>query len=872
MKHARGRHNKRNNVRLTLEEKRQLRLQEKEREEAAERAKAAKKEERAKRAEMAKQARMTKKTASKEGSQNQLEKKSNKKQNRELFWRKAWIAVIICACVGFVVALGVGSGMYAAISNEIDELDFEGIAYNFSSIVYADDKDGNSVEVEYLHDDGNREWIDTEKIPQVAKDAAISIEDERFYSHKGVDLKRTTGAVFGWFTSKLTGKSPSYGGSTITQQVIKNITNEKDKTVIRKVKEMMRAVAFEKRFTKEEILSTYLNIIYFGNQCYGIEAAAKMYFSKNAIDLTLPEAAMIVGITQAPTRFDPFKNPENATSKRNTVLTKMYELEKISKEEYDAAVASPLGVNEKRRPLHSSIYSYFIDQVINDVIDDLQEQRGYSQAFASSQVFGGGLKIYTTMDSEIQEAIESVYENKSNFPGASSGVQSAMVIVDPATGEIKGMVGGIGKKTESRGLNRATQSKRQPGSSVKPISVYAPSLENGKITAATIITDSPLTVGTWSPKNSYSGFKGDMSVRRAIEISANIPAVKTLQTLGVDKSFDFMTKKLGFTSLTDNDKNLSALGLGGMTNGVSPKEMAAAYAVFANGGVYLTPHTYTKVLDGSGKVLLEAEVEERRVLSEANAYIMTSFLKDVVNGSAGTGRNARLSGITAYGKTGTSNDNKDKWFCGYTPYYVGAVWYGYDAKRSVGSTNISTQVWKKVMQKIHDGLPERTFEQPESVTAVSVCQLTGKLSSSGCRHGKSEYFARGTLPTKYCNNKHSGVVGATSGNSGAGTEEPLESTKPIESTEPTATDSPIIVPGDPSAPPIVIITAEPITPPISAPTSEPTSAPVTEPTPASTPEPVATPAPSTPAPTAAPVVAQTPVAMQAPVPAPNAAQ
>lgn len=717
-------------------------------------------------------------------------RKAKKKAKKAIFLRKAGVVAIICLCIGFVVVLGVGSGMYAAISNEVDDLDFEGMAYNFTSIMYADDKDGNSTEVAFLHDDGNREWVDSDKIPEIAKEAAIAIEDERFLKHNGIDLKRTTGAVFGWVMSKITGKDPSYGGSTITQQVMKNITNERDKTATRKIKEMMRALALEKRFTKDEILTTYLNISYFGNQCYGIEAAAKMYFSKKAMDLALHEAAMIVGITQAPTRFDPFKNPENCMNKRNTVLKKMYELEKISEEEYQAAVDSPLGVNDSRGSLNSSIYSYFVDQVINDVIEDLQEQKGYSQTFASSQVFGGGLKIYTTMDPSVQEAMESVYENTANFPGASSGVQSAMVVIDPKTGGIKGIVGGIGKKTESRGLNRATQSKRQPGSSIKPISVYAPSLENGKITAATIITDEPITIGTWSPKNSYSGFKGDLSVRKAIEISANIPAVKTVQTLGLEKSYDFMTKKLGFTSLTNVDKNLSALGLGGTDKGVSPKEMAAAYAMFANKGVYITPHTYTKVLDNSGKILLEVKPEKIRALSEANAYIMTSFLKDVVNGSAGTGRNARLSKVTAYGKTGTSNDSKDKWFCGFTTEYAGAVWYGYDAKKSVGSTNISTQVWKKVMEKIHEGMPASSFEKPESVTAVSVCQLTGKLSSSGCSRGKTEYFARGTLPTKYCDNNHSGVVGAT------GTATPSPSPEAVESPQPgTSAENPTTDPG-----------------------------------------------------------------------------
>lgn len=706
-----------------------------------------------------------------------------KKTKKSILRAKIRAAIIICVCVGAVICLGVGAGMYAAISQEINEMDFDGIAYNFSSIVYADDADGNSSEIAYLHSDGNREWIDSDKIPDVAKEAAVAIEDERFYQHGGVDLKRTAGATVGWFVSKITGKSPSYGGSTITQQVIKNITQEKDKKVSRKIKEMMRAVAFEKRFTKDEILTMYLNIVYFGNQCYGIEPAAKVYFSKSAIDLTLPQAAMIVGTTQAPSRYDPFRNPEDTKTKRNTVLKKMNELGKISDEEYESAVNSELGVNTKYQSIHSTVYSYFVDQVINDVISDLQTQKGYSETFATQQVFSGGLKIYTTMDSNIQDSIESIYTQTSNFPAASKGTQSAMVIIDPYTGQIKGMAGGIGKKTESRGLNRATQSKRQPGSSIKPLSVYAPALETGKITPATILTDEAVTIADWSPKNSYSGFKGDMSVRKAIEISANIPAVKTLQTLGLETSYNYMKNKLHFSSITETDKNLSSLALGGLTNGVSAKEMAAAYSIFVNDGNYIEPYTYTKVLDSSGKVLLENEINKTKVISEANAYIMSGFLHEVVNTSSGTGRNARLSGMTTYGKTGTTNDNCDKWFVGYTPYYVGAVWYGCDTmvpltKLGV-SNNVSTAVWKKVMQKVHEGLPNRELSKPDNVTAVSMCQKTGKLSSSGCAYAKTEYFVNGTVPSKYCNN-----ATGKGGSSSKSTKSPSASAKPTETQEP----------------------------------------------------------------------------------------
>lgn len=734
--------------------------------------------------------------------------KKRKKKKRHHYFAIIGTMMAVMLCIGVVVVIGICSGMYAAVSKEIDEMDFEGIAYNFSSTVYATDKDGQIYEVVELRSDGNREWVDSKSIPEIAKLAAVSIEDERFYQHNGVDIKRTLGATLGWARSKVENSALGYGGSTITQQVIKNITNEKDKTAARKIKEMMRAVALEKRFTKDEILTLYLNIVYFGNQCYGIEAASKVYFSKSAIDLTLPEAAMIVGITQAPSRYDPFRKPEETLKKRNTVLTKMYELGNITEEEYEEAKNSDLGVNERYVSPKSAVYNYFVDQVINDVIEALQEEKGYSKEFATQQLLNGGLKIYTTMDSEIQTAMETVYKDKANFPGADNGTQSSMVIIDPYTGEIKGMVGGIGEKTESRGLNRATQSTRQPGSSIKPLSVYSPALETGGITAATILTDEKITIGKWTPKNSYSGFKGNMSVRKALEISANIPAVRTLSDyVGLDTSYDFLTKKYHLTSVVSDDKNYSPLSLGGLTKGVSTMEMAAAYSVFVNKGVYIEPHTFTKVLDSSGRVLLEYKPKSNRVLSEANAFIMTSFLYEVVNGSAGTGRNARLANMPTYGKTGTTNSNHDKWFVGFTPYYVGAVWYGYDNKSQGVSTNASVVIWKKVMTDVHKNLEKKEIPVPDNVVPITICQKTGKRASRGCGYAHAEYFVSGTEPTKYCNNagerattktdpeekpSESGVDEPSGGGESGGDDEPvsIDEPPPIVITPDESTETP----------------------------------------------------------------------------------
>lgn len=656
--------------------------------------------------------------------------------------------------IALLACMGILAGMYAAISQEMDNMDLDNIAMSLSSVMYYTDSNGNAYEAETIYDSGNRIWVNSEEISPLLKEAVISIEDERFMSHNGIDIKRTAGAFAGWVMEKFGKGRASYGGSTITQQVIKNITQEKERTPTRKIKEMMRAVALERRLSKDEILTVYLNIIYLANNCNGVESASNLYFGKEASELTLSEAALIAGITQKPSYYDPLKNPDNAVQKRNTVLAKMYELGKISEEEYEAASASDIGLAKTNSTRPSHIYSYFADQVIREIISDLQTQKGYSETYATQLLFGGGLKIYTTMDYNIQTAMEEVFEDTSNFPSSAKNAQAAMVIIDPSNGEVKALVGGKGKKTDSRGFNRATQMKRQPGSSIKPISVYSPAIDTGTIDYSTILHDEPITIGDWSPKNSYSGFKGDMTLKRALEISANIPAVEVLQKTGISTGYSYATKKFGLSTLVDADKALSPLSLGGLTNGVTPVEMAAAYAVFANGGEYNAPHTYTKVLDSSNKVILENEVSPTRAVSKETAYIMNTLLYNVVNGSSGTGKAAKLSSMPTYGKTGTTNNDYDKWFIGYTPYYVGAAWYGFDTPSSIRNAgvreNVSARIWKSVMEKAHEGLAEKDFDMPDSIVEVRMCANTGKLASKSCSNAIDAYFASGSEPTKYC--------------------------------------------------------------------------------------------------------------------------
>ncbi len=714
-------------------------------------------------------------------SKRMSKKKKLEKRRRRL--KGILSGLLIVAIVFTIIGTGVFVGMYAAVMTEIEDMNIDTLVKNQSSFAYYTDAYGKIQELEMLSTTNNSIWVDANEINDNVKNAAVAIEDERFYKHNGIDLKRTLGATVKYALSKVGIGDASYGGSTITQQVIKNITKEKDKSATRKIKEILRAMALEKQCSKDEILTLYLNIVYFANQCYGVESAAQLYYGKSATQLSIPEAAAIVGITQTPSKFDPYAHPENTLDKRNVVLKKMYELGMIKKDEYQSASDAPLGVIPKRVNNEKKISSYFVDQVVLDVINDLQTQKDYSADFAEQQVFNGGLKIYTTMDLGIQQRMESVYQNASNFPN--SGAQSAMVVIDPYTGAVKGIVGGIGQKT-ARGLNRATQSTRQPGSAIKPVSVYAPCIENEIITEGTVVKDEKITIGSdnWEPKNAYSGFKGNMLSVEAIGRSANIPAVKFLEMLGISKSYNFMEKKLGFTTLVNDDKNYSSLALGGLTKGVTVKEMAAAYSVFANGGKYHKPHTYSKVVNALGEVILENSEEPQTALSSSAAYAMADMLSYPVNASYGTGRAADLGQMPTYGKTGTTNDNFDKWFVGFTPYYVGAVWYGYDTPRAISaSANPAVSVWKKVMASIHESLAVRDLNVPSGVREVSICRNSGNLPSSGCSSFKA-YFKPGTEPSKRCSSHYS--KGET--DDVEKTDTPTKSTSPSPSIK--ATDKP----------------------------------------------------------------------------------
>ncbi|MDO4743936.1 MAG: PBP1A family penicillin-binding protein [Clostridia bacterium] len=676
----------------------------------------------------------------------------------------------------FSITIGIGAAFLLVIFlcsvfgllGSAEDLDIESLTMDYSSQVCYIDAEGNEKTYTTLSSEQNRIWVDFEEIPQDMKDAIVAIEDERFYSHKGFDLKRTAKAFFVFIKNKFTGQPTTFGGSTITQQLVKNLTNQRDRTAARKIREISRAVSLEKEIDKDQILELYLNSIYLSQGCSGVQAASHKFFGRPVAELNLAECASIAGITQYPSLYDPLVNPENNKEKQELVLGKMLELEYITQEEYDEAIAFELKFTEfdPDEMTTGVINSYFVDHLIDTVINDLVEI-GYSKTLANKMLYSGGLRIVSTIDPNVQVAAEEVFENTDNFPNStgSNPAQASMAIMDPYTGEIKGLVGGIGKKTGNLVLNRATQTLRQPGSTIKPIGVYAPAFERGIINPADIYEDKAISYGEWTPRNYDHKYSGKVSVRTALKRSLNTIPVQILEEMGADYSYNFLTRNLGITSLVKNETNsegkvfsdigLSQLALGGLTHGVSVLELTAAYAPFANRGIYTVPHCYTAVYDASGKEILTCEPETKLAMSEKTAFVTSMLLKEVVTG--GTGGGAQLaSGMFTAGKTGTTSDNHDRLFVGYTPHYVAAAWYGYDKPQPISASgNPCIPVWKSVMTKINANKEKVTPKAPLGVKYANYCTLTGELPGEHCGEDVSScWFIADNMPHNVCKDLH----------------------------------------------------------------------------------------------------------------------
>ena len=672
------------------------------------------------------------------------------------------ILLVVLLCV---IGAGIGVGIFFGLFGDDFEITKGELSIGSANSVIVDSNGGV---IANLSGDEKRKIVSLNDMAAYLPKAYVAMEDERFYKHSGVDLKRTAGAII----HTVMGNS-SYGGSTITQQLVKNITKDDDRAGIagvkRKVKEWAKAYQVERMISKDQILELYLNILYVGGEgnLHGVELGAEYYFNKSAKDLTLAQCAYMAGINSSPSRYNPFDESKDNTEliKKQTkvALKKMKELKYIeSEEEYEAAVAEvDNGLAFQKGSISTtSAYSYHTEAVIDQVIKQVMQEKQWSQQMAENYVYGSGLTIYSTVDSNIQSQMEEEFKkskyivagkakNKKTGEKLNDHSQSAMVVIDYKTGNVVGTVGGLGEKTETRGINRATQSVRQTGSSMKPLAVIAPGLEEKIITAATVYDDAATDFGGGYKPENYNGFKGLINIRKFISTSQNIPALKIMRELQPEKAITYLNK-MGLSNIKENEDNDLSLALGGTRNGATPLEMAAAYATIANNGVYITPTFFTKVVDSSGNTVMTPNQEQTRVISEQNAYIAKTIIEEPVK-AGGTATYCAISGMDVAAKTGTTDDNYDRWLCGFTPYYAGACWYGYDNNETVSypySGNPAGSIWSAVMSAIHKGLSSATFEKPSGIVEQTVCRKTGGLASTGCSDTYKEIFTQDNLPEK----------------------------------------------------------------------------------------------------------------------------
>lgn len=752
--------------------------------------------------------------------------------------RVIFLSLLAILVIGACAGLGAFKGLLDS-APDIDDVNI--VPVGEATFVY--DANGNQLQ-KLTAPNSNRMPVTLDKIPKDLQNAVVAIEDERFYEHNGIDIR---GILRAGAKGILNGGNFSEGASTITQQLLKNNvftgwTNESTvQRFTRKIQEQYLALQLEKHTSKKVILENYLNTINLGNGNYGVQAAAQDYFGKDVSELTLSECTVIAGISQNPTRFNPAVNPEENTKRRVMVLDHMLDQEYISKEQYDECLADNVyeriqQVAQQQQEEENKVYSYFIDELTEQVVKDLQEQRGYTESQAYNALYSGGLRIYTTQDPIIQQICDEEYANPNNFPAGSQVLldyrltvkhpngeqenyskemlqdyfiqnenqnftllfnsqedaqahvdaykasiladgsqvvaevanfipqpQSSICIIDQYTGYVKAIVGGRGQKSSSLTLNRATNTLRQPGSTFKPLATFAAALNEGGMTLADTFEDTPYKYKDGTPLYNYDhAYHGTVSIRTAIQESYNIPTVKAMEKITPALGVEYL-KKFGFTSILDTQTEIPAgsgdyfsdvnlpTALGGITKGVSNLELTAAYAAIANNGTYIKPVFYTKILDSEGNVVIDNTPEKTTVIKPSTAYLLTSAMEDVVK--KGTGKRLKLNNMPVAGKTGTTDNYKNLWFAGYTPYYTCAVWAGYDDNTVLPSGTARTYqqtLWRTIMQRIHNELPSKEFEMPSTVEKTSICTKTGLLATYSCR-SVTEYFDTETLPKKYCN-------------------------------------------------------------------------------------------------------------------------
>ncbi len=669
--------------------------------------------------------------------------------------------IIIIFIILVILALA-GIGAFAAIFfSDSWALTKEDLVISESNTTIYDSKKKKLTE---LSGDESRRIIPFDKMGKYTADAFVAIEDERFDSHSGVDILRTGRAAIEFI---LNGGESSFGGSTITQQLVKNLMDDDDDEGIagveRKIREMSRAVQIEQMLSKQQILETYLNLIYMGGgshtNVYGVEMGAQYYFAKSAKDLTLVESAFLAGINHIPNAYDPYGEEDNTELIKNrtkTVLSQMKKLGKINDEEYEKAVEKAnKGFKFKQGNISSNVeMSFHTAAAIDQVIRELAKSKEIDYGVAKTILYSGGYKLYTTQDSKIQKKMEKEMKKDDyvttteDEKGNEYKAQAGMVIIDYKTGEVVGTVGALGDDSHAQNLNRAVNDiSRQPGSSIKPLVVIAPGLEEKVITAATVYDDSKTNFGNDSPNNAGGYYKGLCTVREAIEVSSNVVNAKILTNIGFNTGVKY-AKEFGLSNYGQDDAVLS-LALGGTRAGTSPLQMAAAYGAIANDGEYIEPTFYKKLVDSNGKTILEPKQETRRVMSESNAYILKNILQEPVYGSEGTAWRCSISGMDVAAKTGTAEGGKDKWLCGFTPYYSAAVWYGYDMELPVYYSSAAAIIWSSVMEDVHEDLESASFKRPNNIVTAKICKKSGKLATDKCKSTYTEVFVSGTVPS-YC--------------------------------------------------------------------------------------------------------------------------
>ena len=745
------------------------------------------------------------------------------------------VLITICVVIG---CTGIGA-FRGIIDNAPDVNDIDISPLGYATFLY--DGDGNQLR-KLTAPSSNRLPVSIDQIPVDLQHAVVAIEDERFYEHNGIDVR----GILRAFVKNLSSGDLSEGASTITQQLLKNnvFTNWTQESTwlerfTRKIQEQYLAVEIEKKINdKNVILENYLNTINLGAGTYGVQAAARKYFNKDVWDLNLSECTTLAGITQNPTQYNPIEHPEANAKRRKEVLDHMIDQGYITQEQYNQVINDDIyseiqAAQVLNEETDNTVYSYFEDELIDQVINDLMNIKGYTRTQAQNLVYSGGLSIYTTQDASIQKILDEEYADPANYPDyvqyaldyaltvqnpdgeevnyskemlrlyfqnedpefdllfdsqeegqsyvdrykehvladgstvVSERVsfapqpQSSMSIIDQHTGYVKAIIGGRGEKTASLTLNRATDTTRQPGSTFKILSTYAPALNEKGMTLATTFEDEPYNYPDGSPVNNDSkSYGGTTTIRRAIQNSINVVAVKCLEEVTPELGLQYLDN-FGFTTLahgTEADKDADGtiwtdanlpMALGGLTDGVTNVELCAAYAAIANNGNYIEPIYYTKILDHNGNVLIEKNSAGRSVIKESTAWLLTSAMEDVVN--QGTGTACQLDDMTVAGKTGTTDAYNDLWFVGYTPYYTCAVWSGFDNNEKLpeDARDFHKNLWKKVMTRIHEGLPDKEFDMPASVEKISICEETGLLPRAGCPV-ITEYFDIGDVPTDYC--------------------------------------------------------------------------------------------------------------------------